>query len=309
MNYYIHAKTTPKSRALIVERYESGWKQQAIADSFGISRRTVCKWLSRWRCDVEGGLKNRSSRPQRSPKKLAGVCERAILELRRTFRMTAREIAKALNLARSTVSRVLKYYGWGRLENLNRKEPVIRYERENPGDMIHIDIKKLGKIDGVGHRIHGDKKQGKGKGWEYLHIAIDDHSRLAYAEIFPDETRKSCITFLINALRFFRKHKIRVFRVMTDNGTSFKSHRYIKALRMLKIKHKRTKPYTPKTNGKAERFIQTCLREWAYKKPYQSSNKRTKQLTVFLDFYNHFREHAGIKYQIPINRIKCEQPL
>ena len=187
MNVYKHAKTTPKSRELIIERYQAGWKQQQIADSFGISRRTACNWLSRWRNEGLPGLQNRTSRPHRSPKKLADACERAILQLRRNFRMTAREIAKALNLARSTVSKILRYYGWNRLENLNEKESVIRYERENTGDMIHIDIKKLGKIDGVGYRIHGDRKCGKGKGWEYLHIAIDDHSRLAYAEILPNE--------------------------------------------------------------------------------------------------------------------------
>lgn len=306
MNEYKYAKTTPKSRELIVARYQQGWRQQDIADSLGISRRTVCKWLKRWRDEGNGGLQNRSSRPQRSPRKLAQGCEIAILQMRRTFRMTAREIAKALNFARSTVSHILKYYGWNRLENLNHKEPVIRYERENPGDLIHIDIKKLGKIDGVGHRIHGDRKKGKGKGWEYLHIAIDDHSRLAYAEILPDEKARTSAKFLLRALRFFKEKGIKIWRVMTDNGAGYVSKLYAKIMRMLTIKHKKTRPYTPKTNGKAERFIQTCLREWAYAKPYESSQKRTKQLDVFIDFYNNFRQHAGIKYQTPISRINCE---
>jgi transposase InsO family protein len=306
VNVYKNAKTTPKSRETIIARYQSGWRQQDIADSLGISRRTVCKWLGRWRSDEQGGLQNRSSRPQRSPNKLAEVCEIAILQLRRTFCMTAREIAKTLNIARSTVSRILKYYGLERLENMNHKEPVIRYEHKNPGDMIHIDIKKLGRIDGIGHRIHGDRKKGKGKGWEYLHIAIDDHSRIAYAEILPNEKARTSAKFLLRALRFFKEKGIKVWRVMTDNGVGYVSKIYAKIMRMLGIKHKRTRPYTPKTNGKAERFIQTCLREWAYARPYESSDKRKEKLAVFIDFYNNFREHAGIKYQTPINRINCE---
>lgn len=223
--------------------------------------------------------------------------------------MTARLIARTLKIARSTVAHILKYYGLNRLENLNPKVPVIRYERQNPGDLIHIDIKKLGKIDGVGHRIHGDRKKGKGKGWEYLHIAIDDHSRLAYAEILPDEKARTSAKFLLNALRFFKKKNIKVWRVMTDNGVGYVSKLYAKTVQRIGIKHKRTRPYTPKTNGKAERFIQTALREWAYAIPYESSKQRTNQLNVFLDFYNHFREHAGINYQIPIKRIIREQPL
>jgi transposase InsO family protein len=177
--------------------------------------------------------------------------------------------------------------------------------------MIHIDIKKLGRIEGVGHRITGDRtgqsaprsrKEG-GKGWEYLHLAVDDHSRLAYSEILPDETRRSCLKFLFNALRFFRDHGVKVFRVMTDNGVSFRSHRYAKALRMLKIKHKRTRPYTPRTNGKAERFVQTSLREWAYAKPYNHSSERAAALLPFLHHYNHHRPHYGINGKSPISRI------
>ena len=268
MNVYRNAKTTLKSRDLIVKRYASGWNQQDIADGMGISRRTACKWISRYKLDGNEGLQDRSSRPHRSPNKLAENCERAILQLRREFGMTARTIAKILSIARSTVSHILKYYGWNRLENFNKKEPVIRYEREKPGDMIHIDIKKLGKIDGVGHRINGDRKNRKGSGWEYLHIEV--------------------------------------WRVMTDNGSGYISKLYAKIMRLLQLKHKRTRPYTPKTNGKAERFIQTCLREWAYARAYESSENRTRQLAVFIDFYNDFREHAGIKYQTPISRVICE---
>ena len=177
--------------------------------------------------------------------------------------------------------------------------------------MIHIDIKKLGRIEGIGHRITGDRtgqsnsrsrKQG-GKGWEYLHLAVDDHSRLAYSEILPDEKRHSCLKFLFNALRFFRQHGVKVYRVMTDNGVSFRSKRYAKALRMLDIKHKRTRPYTPRTNGKAGRFVQTSLREWAYANPYGHSDERAKALLPFLHQYNHHRPHLGINGKPPISRI------
>ncbi len=177
--------------------------------------------------------------------------------------------------------------------------------------MIHIDIKKLGRIEGIGHRITGNRKgqsaprsrKTGGKGWEYLHLAVDDHSRLAYSEIFPDEKRKSSIQFLLNALRFFRSHGIKVYRVMTDNGASLKSYRYQKALRMLGIKHKRTRPYTPRTNGKAERFVQTSLREWAYAKPYHHSDERKQSLLPFLHHYNYHRPHMGIHGKPPISRI------
>ncbi len=172
------------------------------------------------------------------------------------------KIATQTGVSCATVARICKRKGMSRLSTLEQRPPVIRYEKETPGEMIHIDIKKLGRIEGIGHRITGDRtgqSNGRGKGWEYLHLAIDDHSRLAYSEIFPDEKRKSSIQFLLNALRFFRSHGIKVYRVMTDNGTSLKSYRYRKALRMLGIKHKRTRPYTPRTNGKAERFVQTSL--------------------------------------------------
>ena len=213
------------------------------------------------------------------------------------------KIAAASGLSRATVARICKRRGLSRLSALDVKPPIIRYEKENPGDMIHIDIKKLVKIDGVGHRITGDRSRGKGKGCEYLHLAVDDHSRLAYSELLPDEKRKSCIRFLMNALRFYRRHGVKVYRVMTDNGVSFRSYRYAKTLRMLQIKHKRTRPYTPKTNGKAERFVQTSLREWAYVKPYNHSDERAKSLLPFLHHYNYHRPHMGINGKTPISRI------
>lgn len=198
-----------------------------------------------------------------------------------------------------------------RLSALDPRIEIIRYEKRQPGEMIHIDIKKLGRSQGAGLRVTGNRigqsaprsrKQG-GKGWEYLHLAVDDHSRLAYSEILPDETRRSCLKFLCIPLRFFRDHGVKVLRVMTDNGVSFRSHRYAKALRMLKIKHTRTRPYPPRTNGKAERFVQTSLREWAYTKPYNHSSERAAALMPFLHHYNHHRPHFGINGCPPISRI------
>jgi len=305
VNSYIHAVTTAKSRELIVWRYENGWRQQDIADSLGISRRTVCKWLKRWRDEGISGLSSRSSRPQRSPNKLAEACVEAIIHLRRTFLMPAFGIATHLNLAYSTVCRILKKHGISRKRDICPLPKPRRYERKTPGEIIHIDIKKLAKINGVGHRIHGDRTKGAGKGWEYLHVAIDDHSRLAYSEILPDETGDSSLLFARNAVKWFTSHGMNVQRIMTDNGVGYKK-RYRNCLKIWGIKHITTKPYTPKTNGKAERFIRTALEEWAYVRPYHNSDERTEQLNPFLDFYNNQRHHHGIN-TTPISR--CEQPV
>jgi transposase len=304
MNGYKHAVTTAKSRLLIVERHHAGWTQQAIATSLGISRRTVCKWLARWHSEGERGLADRSSRPTRSPRKLAAAATNAVLHLRRTFLMPAYGIAAQLKLAYSTVCRTLKRAGISRKRDIVPPPKVVRYERKTPGEIIHIDIKKLAKIDGVGHRIHGDRTRGNGSGWEYLHVAIDDHSRLAYSEILPDETGNSSLIFARNAVKWFRNHGVKTQRIMTDNGVGYKL-RYKKRLKSWGIKHIRTKPYTPKTNGKAERFIRTSLEEWAYVQPYSHSDQRTEALAGFLDFYNHHRHHHGIN-AAPISR--CEQP-
>jgi transposase InsO family protein len=317
MNPHQNARSCVYSRELIIKRVlEEGVRPRAVATALGLSERTVYKWLGRYKEEGYVGLQNRSSCPHHMPGKTAAGLEQAILHLRRTFLLTAQAIAKVLKLALSTVFAILKRHGISRKKDLAPKETIIRYEKKAPGDMIHIDIKKLGRIEGVGHRITGDRKgqsaprsrKKGGHGWEYLHIAIDDYSRIAYAEILPDETRKSCLTFLINALRFFRTHKISVASIMTDNGVSFRSHRYRKALRMLNIAHKRTRPYTPKTNGKAERFIKTCINEWAYSQAYQHSQERLEALPIFLDFYNYQRYHSAI-HQTPMDRKKTpEQP-
>jgi transposase InsO family protein len=203
----------------------------------------------------------------------------------------------------ATVSRVLKRLGLNRLSAL---EPIRRYERAAPGEIVPIDIKKLGKFNRIGHRITGDRigqSNTRGVGWEYVHLAIDDHSRLAYSEILPDEKRTSCLRFLFNALRYFRSLGVKVERVMTDNGSSFRSRRYAKALRRLRVKHLRTKPFTPKTNGKAERFVQTSLREWAYARAYDTSDQRAAELPVWLHRYNWHRPHGSLGAKPPISRI------
>lgn len=311
MNVHKNARLTWHTRRHIVKRWQAGETPLSIARAVGVSPACVHKWLRRYKAEGEAGLHGRSSRPHRlraqTPETVAAEVERL-----RRLRQPFWKMAAQTGVSRATVARICKRKGLSRLSVLEPKPPVIRYEKENPGDMIHIDIKRLGRIEGIGHRFTGNRKgqsNGRGKGWEYLHLAVDDHSRLAYSEIFPDEKRKSCIRFLFNALRFFRSHGIKVYRVMTDNGTSLKSHRYRKALRMLKITHKRTRPYTPKTNGKAERFVQTSLREWAYAKPYHHSDERRKSLLPFLHHYNYHRPHFGLNGKTPISRLSVNNLL
>jgi transposase InsO family protein len=230
----------------------------------------------------------------------------AAVEALRRQRHTGGEIAAEVGVSAPTVSRILKRLGLNRLSALEPAEPVRRYERATPGEIIHIDTKKLGKFNRISHRITGDRtgqSNARGVGWEYLHLAIDDHSRLAYSEILPDEKRASCRRFLFNALHFFRNLGVKVGRVMTDNGSSFQSRRYAKVLRLLKIRHLRTRPYTPKTNGKAERFVQTSLREWAYAQAYPTSDHRARELPLWLHRYNWHRPHGAIGAKPPISRI------
>jgi transposase InsO family protein len=224
----------------------------------------------------------------------------------RRQRHTGEQIAVEVGFSTATVSRILKRLGLKRLSALEPAEPVLRYERAAPGEIIRIDIKKLGKFSRIGNRITGDRTgQSKtcGVSWEYLHLAIDDHSSLAYSEILPDEKRASCLRFLFNALRFFRSLGVKVERVMTDNGDSFRSFRYAKALRRLRIKHLRTKPYTPRTNDNAERFVQTSLREWAYARAYATSDERAAELPGWIHRYNWHRPHGSLKAKPPISRI------
>ena len=306
MDIHKNARLTPLSRAELVRRVlQDGHSKAAVAAAFGVCPKTVAKWVERSQKEGPDGLLDRSSRPQRSPRQTQNEAIARIETLRRE-RHTGQQIAKEVGVSTTTVSRVLHRLGLNRRESLEPAEPVRRYERERPGEIIHIDIKKLGRFNKIGHRISGDRQgqsNSRGVGWEYLHLAIDDHSRVAYAAILPDEKRSSCLRFLFDALRFYRTHGVHVQRVMTDNGVSFRSHRYAKALRWLKIKHLRTKPYTPKTNGKAERFVQTSLREWAYAQAYQTSTHRAQSLPSWLHNYNWHRPHHGLKSHPPISRL------
>jgi len=275
---------------------DEGLSKAAAARRFNTTSKTVAKWVARFESEGVEGLRDRSSRPLFSPSQATpAVC--AAVEALRRQRHTGEQIAAEVGVSAATVSRVLRRLGLNRLSALEPAEPVRRYERTAPGELLHIDIKKLGKFNRIGHRITGDRtgqSNTRGIGWEYVHLVIDDHSRLAYSEIQPDEKRASCLRFLFNALRFFRSLGVAVERVMTDNGSSFRSHRYAKALRRLRIKHLRTKPYTPKTNGKAERFVQTSLREWAYAQAYPTSDHRARELPIWLHRYNWHRPHGGI---------------
>jgi len=305
MNIHKNARLTPIGREHLVRQVESGQTPEAAARAAGVCPRTVRKWLARFRAEGLAGLQDRSSRPHRLHRPTAVATVKQIEVLRRQ-RFTGQQIARDLGVSPATVSRVLRRLGLNRIAALQPAEPVRRYERERPGELIHIDIKKLGRFERTGHRVTGDRtgqSNSRGIGWEYLHLAVDDHSRLAYSEIFSDETRRSCLRFLFNALRFFRRHGIAVERVMTDNGPAFKSRRYAKALRLLAIRHKRTRPYSPKTNGKAERFVQTSLREWAYAKAYDTSEQREAELNAFLFRYNWHRPHTSLKARPPISRL------
>jgi len=304
MDSHKNARLTPKGREAMVRAVVDGGLTKAeAARRYNTTPKTVAKWVERFRRQGVDGLQDRSSRPLSSPSQTAQVTCDAVEVLRRQ-RYTGAQIAAEVGVSPATVSRILRRRGLNKLSALEPAEPARRYERQRPGEIIHIDIKKLGKFNQIGHRITGDRtgqSNSRGVGWEALHLAIDDHSRLAYSEIMPDEKRSSCLRFLFNALRFFRAHGVKVERIMTDNGTSFRSHRYAKALRLLKIKHLRTKPYTPKTNGKAERLVQTALREWAYAKAYLHSDQRAAELPIWLHRYNWHRPHA--KANTPISRL------
>lgn len=309
-NPHKNARTTVYSRGLLVKRVkEQGMSVKEAAAQQGISRRTAYKWLGRYEQGGEAALDNRGSRPHRSPRRLA-VERVATLAALRRMRMSSPAIALALSLPLSSVTNELKRLGLSKLPRLEPRQPVVRYEHSQPGEMIHLDIKKLGRIDGVGHRITGDRsKRKRGAGWEYLHVCVDDHSRLAYTELLADEKATTSTCFLIRAAGWFERHGVRINRVMTDNGSGYVSHLFRDAAACLGVRHLRTRPYTPRTNGKAERFIQTSLREWAYKHPYESSAEREACLPAWLHEYNHRRPHASLNNRPPISRImNCEQP-
>ena len=284
------------------------------AEAFGISERTARKWMARWRAEGELGLVDRSSRPHRVANKTATQTEEAIVALRR-LRMSSPQIAEVLGRPLSTVSAVLKRRGMNRLGRLGF-EPAQRYEHELPGALIHTDIKKLGAIIVPGHRVTGNRKIGGRRttytpdgrrvgdaGWEFVHIAIDDATRLAYAEVLPDEKAVTAVGFLRRAVGFYERHGIHVQRLLTDNGSAYISRVHAIACRALAIKHTRTRPRRPQTNGKAERFIRTMLDGWAYGAIYATSTQRTRALDGWIHYYNHHRPHQAIGRQAPITRL------
>jgi len=303
MNIHKHARLTPRGRVLLVQRMLSGLRAEEAAQAAGVSVRTAYKWLRRFREEGFDGLLDRSSRPRRSPNATPeSVVEQLVL--RRRARQTYRQIAMDLRLAVSTVARLLKHRGMNRLSELQPAAPVVRYEADHPGDLLHLDIKKLGRFWRPGHRVTGDRKRASdGAGWEYVHVAIDDHSRVAFTCLKPNERGISACQALIQALRYYKCLGIRVHRIMTDNGACYKSRRFRRLVRRLGLRHVRTRPYTPRTNGKTERFIQTALREWAYARSYVASDERAKHLFPWLHHYNWHRTHASLGYQPPISRV------
>jgi transposase InsO family protein len=310
MNTHKNARLTAKGREQMVRAVlEGGLSKAAAARQYHTTPKTVGKWVARFVAEGIGGLKDRSSRPVSSPRRTPCATGAAVEALRRQ-RYPGKQIAAELGISPATVSRILRRLGLNKLSALEPAEPVRRYEREHPGEMIHLDIKKLGRIDGVGHRITGDRRgqsnrrgRGEGLGWEYVHVAIDDASRIAFALVMPDEKKQSAIAFLHAALAYYKSLGVTVARVMTDNGACYKAFDFRDACGDLGLKHVRTRPYTPKTNGKAERFIQTALREWAYAKAYAHSHHRTAELPVWLHRYNWHRPHASLKANPPISRL------
>ena len=305
MNLHSRARTCPASRALLVERMtRAAWSADQAAAALGVTPRTAFKWLRRYRAEGKEGLQDRSSRPRGLPSRTSEERSELVAQLRRS-RMTGRQIARRLRMPRSTVAAVLKRVGLPRLRDLKPPEPVIRYQRDRPGELLHLDIKKLARFKRVGHRITGDRRgQSRGAGWEYAHVAIDDASRLAYVEVLANEQADTTAGFLRRALAFFRANGIRrIQRVMTDNGPAYLSHVFAELCQRRGLRHLRTRPFTPKTNGKAERFIQTILREWAYARAYHSSRLRTAALARWLTHYNHRRPHGALDGKTPISRV------
>jgi transposase InsO family protein len=308
MNIHKNARLTPHGRELLVRQIESGQTPEAAARVAGVCPRTARKWVARFKAEGIEGLKDRSSRPHRLRQPTPAATVAKVEELRRR-RFTGKQIAAEVGVSPATVSRILKRLGLNRIQALEPAEPIRRYERQHPGELIHLDIKKLGRFERIGHRITGDPKQGKsrGAGWEFVHVCIDDASRVAFSRIFPDEKKESAASFLKAAVAYYQSLGVKVSRVMTDNGSCYKSFAFRNTCRDLALKHIRTRPYTPKTNGKAERFIQTALREWAYAQAYQSSDRRAEELPIWLHRYNWHRPHGSLKSKPPISRLVLDQ--
>lgn len=305
MKLHANAPFGPKGRLTMVRRVvEQRWSLAEAAEAAGVSERTCSKWICRYRAEGEAGLHDRSSAPRSVPGRTPEDRVAAIAALRRV-RMTGPEIAQCLGMALSTVSAILNRIGLGKLSRLEPPEPPNRYERAKPGELLHIDVKKLVRIEkGAGHRVTGKRtRQAEGAGWERVHVCVDDATRLAYVEVLRDEKAKTAIGFLKRALAFYAAHGIKVERVMTDNGSAYVSIAHALACRALGIRHIRTRPYRPRTNGKAERFIRTMLGGWAYGAIYRDSRERTTALSGWLDFYNWRRPHGSLSHKPPGARL------
>jgi transposase InsO family protein len=309
MKLHANARTCPKSRRLLVDRLEGDWSLTVAAEAAGVSERTAAKWLARWRAEGEEGLLDRSSAPMARPTQLPADRVKAIEALRR-LRMTAAEIAEVLGVALSTVSRWLKRIGLGKRSRLEPTEPPNRYERKRPGELIHVDVKKLGRILRPGHRVTGNRRdrftdaRGYGvAGWEFVHVCVDDATRLAYVEVLADERGETAAGFLRRAVGWLASMGVKVERVMSDNGSCYRSHLHARACRELGLRHLRTRPYRPRTNGKAERFIQTLTNGWAYGAVYGNSAERAAALSGWLTHYNFTRRHGSLGHRPPAARL------
>jgi len=309
MNVHKNARLTRLGRERLVGMIADGVTFCRAGTLCGCSAKTAAKWWRRFERDGRDGLLDRTSRPHSLRNPTPEAVAEQIITLRRQ-RLTGAHIAARLGVSAATVSRVLRRAGLSRLRDLEPAEPVRRYEREHPGDMIHLDIKRLGRFERTGHRITGDRtgqSTSRGIGWEYVHVCVDDASRLSFTEIHPDEKAVSAVAHLRAAVDWYASMGVTVARVMTDNGSCYKSHAFRAACADLSLRHIRTKPYTPKTNGKAERFIQTALREWAYARAYQTSDQRAADLPVWTHLYNWHRPHAALKSKPPISRLRLKR--
>ena len=303
MNVHKNAKLAPAGRALLVNRIERGERADVVAREMGVSRRTAFKWLKRYRTEGEAGLRDRSSTPHHHPNRIPRSRRRQIERYRRKSWSSPR-IADQLSMPVSTVVAEVRRLGLNRLSKLAPPDPVVRYERSRPGSLVHMDIKKLGRIGGVGHRIHGDRsKRARGVGWEFYHAAIDDASRVAYGEVLGSERKEDVLAFLLRVVAFFEGQGVKISDLMTDNGSAYRSKLMRRTLKGLGIRHIFTRPYTPKTNGKVERFIRTSAEEWAFGRPYHTSQQRTAALSAWLCYYNLTRRHAGIGRKTPFQRL------
>lgn len=307
MQVHARAPLSPIGRRRVVDRVVvEGWTIRRAAEAAGVAERSVYRWLARFRVEGQRGLMDRSCRPRRIPHRTSADRVAVICRLRQS-RLTAMEIAEQLGMPASTVSAVLKREGLGKRSRLEPPEPVNRYERAAAGELIHIDVKRLGRIGRVGKRITGRVAGGActpaGLGWEAVHVAVDDYTRLAYVEVLDDQAADTAIGFLRRAIGFYAAHGITVQRVMTDNGSAYVSHAHRLACQQLGVRHVRTRPYRPRTNGKAERFIQTLTRRWAYGRPYHSSAERTAALPAWLTHYNYVRPHGSLSHRPPGSRL------